>query len=150
MATLNIKQLNTTQTDFWQQLETLLAWEGVSDDKVVAVVKDVIARIRKEGDAALVEFTNKFDRTSATSMHDLVIDEARLDAAIKNIAPEKLTALKQAAQRVRDYHERQKSQSWSYKDADGTLLGQQVTALDRVGIYVPGGTAPLPSSLLLA
>lgn len=149
MATLNIKKLNTTQADFWQELETLLAWEGVSDDNVVAVVKDVIARIRKEGDKALVEFTNKFDRTKATSMQDLIIDAARLDAAMKNIAPEKLTALRNAAQRVRDYHERQKSQSWSYKDADGTLLGQQVTALDRVGIYVPGGKAAYPSSVLM-
>ena len=149
MATLDIKKLNTAQTGFWQELETLLAWEGVSDDNVVAVVKDVIARIRKEGDKALVEFTNKFDRTKAASMQDLIIDASRLDAAMKNISPEKLTALRNAAQRVRDYHERQKSQSWSYKDADGTLLGQQVTALDRVGIYVPGGKAAYPSSVLM-
>ncbi len=149
MATLNIKKLNTTQAGFWQELETLLAWEGVSDDNVVAVVKDVIARIRRDGDTALVEFTNKFDRTNATSMQDLIIDAARLDAAMENIAPEKLAALRSAAQRVRDYHERQKSQSWSYKDADGTLLGQQVTALERVGIYVPGGKAAYPSSVLM-
>jgi len=149
MTTLNIKHLRSSESGFWQELDTLLAWEGVSDDNVVAVVKDVIARVRREGDAALVEFTNRFDRTSATSMQDLVIDTDRLDAALKNIAPEKLAALQQAAQRVRDYHERQKSQSWSYTDADGTLLGQQVTALDRVGIYVPGGKAAYPSSVLM-
>jgi histidinol dehydrogenase len=149
METLNIRQLNTTQRDFWQQLEILLAWEGVSDDKVVTVVKDVIARIRKDGDAALVEFTNKFDRTHASSMQDLVIDTARLKAALQNISADKRTALEQAAARVREYHEKQKMQSWSYKDTAGTLLGQQVTALDRVGIYVPGGKAAYPSSVLM-
>ena len=149
MASLNIKHLHTTQGDFWNELDTLLAWEGVSDDQVVSVVKDVIARIRKDGDSALVEFTNKFDRMQATSMSDLIIDASRLDAAVKNIEADKLAALEQAAQRVREYHQRQKSESWSYEDADGTLLGQQITALDRVGIYVPGGKAAYPSSVLM-
>lgn len=149
MASLNIKRMNTRQTDFWNELETLLAWEGVSDDQVMNVVKDVIARIRQQGDAALVEFTNKFDRTTARSMDDLIISDARMDAALKKIDTEKLAALELAAQRVRDYHQRQKSESWSYQDADGTLLGQQITALDRVGIYVPGGKAAYPSSVLM-
>ena len=149
MTSLAIKRLNTSQADFWTELETLLAWEGVSDDNVVTVVKDVIARIRKDGDAALVEFTNKFDRTKASSMQDLIIDTSRLDAAVNNIDADKLAALEQAAQRVREYHQRQKSESWSYQDADGTLLGQQITALDRVGIYVPGGKAAYPSSVLM-
>ena len=149
MTSLNIKHLNTRQADFWNELETLLAWEGVSDDKVVTVVKDVIARVRKDGDAALVEFTNKFDRMQATSIQDLIIDASRLDAAAKNIDADKLAALESAAQRVREYHQRQKSESWSYQDADGTLLGQQITALDRVGIYVPGGKAAYPSSVLM-
>ena len=149
MVTLNIKHMHTGQADFWDELETLLAWEGVSDDKVVSVVKDVIARIRRDGDAALVEFTNKFDRMQAKSMQDLIIDTSRLDAAVNNIDADKLAALETAAQRVREYHQRQKSESWSYQDPEGTLLGQQITALDRVGIYVPGGKAAYPSSVLM-
>ncbi len=149
MSTLNIKQLDSSQADFWTQLDALLAWEGVSDDNVVSVVKDVIARIRREGDSALLEFTNRFDRMNAKDISELVIDESRLQAAVDSIDKNKLAALQTAANRVRDYHQRQKSESWSYTESDGTLLGQQVTPLDRVGIYVPGGKAAYPSSVLM-
>ncbi len=149
MSSINIKQLDKQQVDFWPQLEDLLAWDNVSDEQVVSVVKDVIARIRREGDAALLAFTNQFDRMQAKQIDELVIDAAAVNAAWERVDVAKRQALEDAAQRIRLYHERQKSESWSYTESDGTLLGQQVTALDRVGLYVPGGKAAYPSSVLM-
>ena len=149
MSSINIKQLDKQQVDFWPQLEDLLAWDNVSDEQVVSVVKDVIARIRREGDAALLAFTNQFDRMQAKQIDELVIDAAAVNAAWERVDVAKRQALEDAAQRIRLYHERQESESWSYTESDGTLLGQQVTALDRVGLYVPGGKAAYPSSVLM-
>jgi histidinol dehydrogenase len=144
-----IQRLDTSQPDFEQQLSRLLAWESVSDDKVNAIVNDVIARVRAEGDAALVEFTNRFDRTSASSMQDLELGQERLQQALDGLPADQRSALEKAAERVRSYHERQKGESWQYTEADGTMLGQQITPMDRVGIYVPGGKAAYPSSVLM-
>jgi histidinol dehydrogenase len=144
-----MKQLSTQQSDFQQQLDALLAWEGVSDDQVNATVKDVLQQVRTRGDAALVEFSNKFDRLSVNSMAELTMDVARLKQAHDSIPTDQREALEKAAQRVRDYHQHQKMSSWSYTEDDGTLLGQQVTPLDRVGLYVPGGKAAYPSSVLM-
>ena len=149
MTSLNIKQLSSTEDNFWDELEGLLAWEGVSDDQVLSTVKDVIQRVRKEGDAAVVDFTNRFDRMSVKSMADLTVNAADLDASVKQIEPIAYKALEQAADRVCKYHEKQLQKSWSYTEDDGTLLGQQVTPLDRVGLYVPGGKAAYPSSVLM-
>ncbi len=146
---LSIKRLDAAQTDFDQQLAQLLAWESVSDDKVNGIVNEVIAKVRAEGDAALVEFTNRFDRTSASSIQDLELGQARLQQALDGLPAEQRTALERAAERVRSYHERQKGESWQYTEADGTMLGQQITPMDRVGIYVPGGKAAYPSSVLM-
>ena len=146
---MNIKRLTTTQDDFWSQMETLLAWEGVSDEQVNSTVKEIIHNIRSRGDAALVEYTNKFDRLNASSMAELTISAKQLDDALNNIPADQRQALETAAQRVRSYHEHQKMESWSYTEKDGTLLGQQVTPLDRVGLYVPGGKATYPSSVLM-
>ena len=146
---LNIKTLNTTDANFWSDLQDLLAWESVSDDAVFNTVNGILKDVRKRGDAAVVEYTNRFDRMSAGSMAELEIPLERLQQALHNITPEQRAALEQAAERIKAYAERQKMDSWSYTEADGTLLGQQVTALDRVGLYVPGGKAAYPSSVLM-
>ncbi len=146
---LDIQQLSTSSKNFWSELDQILAWESVSDDKVKAVVRDIIARVRSEGDKAVVDFTNQFDRMKVKSMDDLTIRQAALDAAVKNIDQDAYQALQQAAERVRLYHEKQKSDSWSYQEEDGTILGQQLMPLDRVGLYVPGGKAAYPSSVLM-
>ncbi|MBI3774487.1 MAG: histidinol dehydrogenase [Gammaproteobacteria bacterium] len=146
---MNIKRLNTSAQDFWPSLEQLLAWESVSDAAVNTVVHDIITAIRTRGDEALLEYTQCFDRVTATSMADLEIPAARLQSARVGIPSGQRIALERAAERIRIYHERQKQSSWTYTEADGTVLGQQVTALDRVGLYVPGGKATYPSSVLM-
>ncbi|MCP5305216.1 MAG: histidinol dehydrogenase [Chromatiaceae bacterium] len=144
-----IRRLNTADADFQRQLDELLAWESVSDDRVNRVVQEVIAEIRQRGDAALIEFTNRFDGWEAGSAADLEIPLARLEQAWHAIPDAQRDALRHAADRVRGYAERQKMEGWSYTEPDGTVLGQQVTPLDRVGLYVPGGKAAYPSSVLM-
>jgi len=144
-----MKQLSIQQEDFQQQLKALLAWDSVSDEQVVATVKDVLQQVRQRGDTALIEFSNKFDRLSVKSMAELTMDVSRLKQAYDSIPADQREALEKAAQRVRDYHEHQKIESWSFTEDDGTLLGQQVTAIDRAGLYVPGGKAAYPSSVLM-
>lgn len=146
---MKIQQLSTQDQSFWQQLDALLAWESVSDEAVFSTVNEIIKNVRSRGDTAVVEYTNRFDRMQASSMQELEIAPERLQAALDNLPPVQRTALQQAAERIRRYAERQKLESWSYTEADGTLLGQQVTALDRVGLYVPGGKAAYPSSVLM-
>lgn len=145
----DIRKLNTGDDDFDRQLEDLLAWESVSDAGVNQVVNDVIADVRARGDAALVEFTNRFDGWLATSAADLEIPVIRLHQAWEAISGDQRAALRHAAERIRGYAEGQKMEGWTYTEDDGTVLGQQVTALDRVGLYVPGGKAAYPSSVLM-
>jgi len=146
---MNIKRLTTTQNDYRQQMDTLLAWEGVSDDQVNSTVRDILKDIRSRGDEALIEYTNKFDRMNVSSMAELTFTKEQIDTAYKKIPADQREALEVAAERVRSYHEHQIMESWSYTEDDGTLLGQQITALDRVGLYVPGGKATYPSSVLM-
>jgi histidinol dehydrogenase len=146
---VKLQQLNTQELDFWPQLESLLAWEASSDTAVQDTVKDILARVKAEGDAAVLEFTQRFDRVNATSMAELEISLERAHAALNRIPKEQREALETAAERVRSYHEHQKQDSWQYTEADGTILGQQITALDRAGLYVPGGKAAYPSSVLM-
>lgn len=146
---IDIKQLHTSASDFWPQLEKRIAWEGVSDDKVTDTVRNILRDVRTRGDAALIEYTNRFDRMRTTEMSQLEISRAELNAVLTRLTREQRATLEQSAERIRDYHERQKAESWSYTDADGTLLGQQVTPLDRAGLYVPGGKAAYPSSVLM-
>lgn len=145
----SVCRLTTSQQDFTQQLDKLLAWEAVSDQSVQQSVTHIVNEVRSRGDAAVVEFTNQFDRTQAQSMVDLELSQEQLQHALQSLPETQRTALLTAAERVRHYHEKQKQDSWSYTEADGTMLGQQVTALDRVGIYVPGGKAAYPSSVLM-
>lgn len=146
---VKLQQLNTQELDFWPQLESLLAWEASSDTAVQDTVKDILARVKAEGDTAVLEFTQRFDRVNATSMAELEISLERAHAALNRIPKEQREALETAAERVRSYHEHQKQDSWQYTEADGTILGQQITALDRAGLYVPGGKAAYPSSVLM-
>lgn len=146
---LKIRRLKTGQADFDQQLKVMLAWESVSDAAVNERVEQILQQVRESGDAAVVELTNRFDATDAASMADLELSQERLQQALETITSEQRQALETAAERVRRYHEKQLAGSWQYEESDGTLLGQQVTAMDRVGIYVPGGKAAYPSSVLM-
>nr|WP_093471170.1 histidinol dehydrogenase [Halopseudomonas yangmingensis] len=148
-AALKIARLNANQADFSQHLDALLAWEGVSDKAVNERVEEIIAAVRSRGDAAVVEYTARFDALEVLDMAALTLDRARLELALERISPEQREALEVAAERVRSYHEHQRQDSWRYTEADGTVLGQQITPLDRVGLYVPGGKASYPSSVLM-
>ncbi|WP_415896724.1 histidinol dehydrogenase [Neptuniibacter sp. QD57_21] len=149
MTDLNIKRLDSTQADFRQQMDKLLAWEAVSDEKVNQIVNEILQRVEQEGDPAVVEYTNRFDNTSVSEMSELEMSKERLQAALDNLPQDQRQALEIAAERVRSYHERQLVDSWQYTEADGTMLGQKVTPMDRVGLYVPGGKAAYPSSVLM-
>lgn len=145
----NITRLDASQSDFNQRLDQLLAWESVSDKRVAGVVDDILQQVKTRGDAAVLEYTNQFDRRSATSMSDLVLTQAQLHEALNVISAEQRLALETAAERIRQYHQHQLQASWRYSEADGTVLGQQITAMERVGLYVPGGKASYPSSVLM-
>nr|WP_228068092.1 histidinol dehydrogenase [Neisseria sp. 19428wB4_WF04] len=127
----------------------MLAFETAQDPKIDQIVAGICADVQQRGDAAVVEYTNRFDGMAAQSMADLTLTQAELQNAFERLPADVQTALKTAAERVERYHLRQKLESWTYTDADGTLLGQQITALDRVGIYVPGGKAAYPSSVIM-
>ncbi|WP_374287071.1 histidinol dehydrogenase [Pseudomonas fluvialis] len=144
-----IRRLNAADQDFAQHLDHLLSWESVSDDAVNQRVLEIIQAVRVRGDAALVDFTRQFDGLDVASMAELILPRERLELALTRISSEQRAALEKAAERVRVYHERQKQDSWSYTEADGTVLGQKVTPLDRAGLYVPGGKASYPSSVLM-
>jgi histidinol dehydrogenase len=145
----DIRKLSTSDRDFQQQLDALLAWESVSDTGVNDTVNQIIQGIRSQGDNALVEYTNRFDRWQPTRSDDLEIPLDRLLHAWNSIPAAQREALEVSANRIRAYAEHQTMDSWSYTEPDGTLLGQQVTPLDRVGLYVPGGKAAYPSSVLM-
>lgn len=141
--------LNTQHPDFQNQLKALLAFETAQDPKIDQIVADICADVQKRGDAAVIEYTNKFDGTNAQSINDFILNQEDLKTAFFRLPEKVQAALKTAAARVESYHQHQKMQSWTYTDEDGTLLGQQITPLDRVGIYVPGGKAAYPSSVIM-
>ncbi len=146
---MNISQLNLVQSDFWAQLDQALAWESVSDEQVFNTVNGILKDVKKRGDTAVVEYTNKFDRMSVSDISELEIPRSKLEASLNKITSEQRQALEKAAQRVGDYAEHQKVASWSYTEANGTFLGQQVSPMDRAGLYVPGGKAAYPSSVIM-
>lgn len=146
---IQIKRFNSTDADFNACLDKLLAFENAQDDAVDVTVANILADIRSRKDAALIEYTNRFDRLAIQSAKDLELTQDQLQHSLATLPDAERTALQQAAERVRSYHEKQPLSSWQYTDADGTLLGQKVTALDRVGLYVPGGKASYPSSVLM-
>lgn len=144
-----ITRLDASQDNFDQLLDKLLAWESVSDNRVATVVEDILQQVKTRGDVAVLEYTNKFDRRNAQSMSELVITAEQLQLALTQISVEQRKALETAAERIRSYHKHQLQSSWQYTEANGTVLGQQITAMERVGLYVPGGKASYPSSVLM-
>ena len=144
-----IKRLNSSDKDFNAQLAQLTAFEGAQDEAIDSIVAGICQDVRHRGDAAVIDYTARFDGLNAASMAGLELSQKELKAALATISSAQRDALEQAAERIRLYHEKQKVSSWQYTEADGTVLGQQVTPLDRVGLYVPGGKAAYPSSLLM-
>lgn len=151
--TLSIRKLDSTAADFLSSLDTVLAFEAGEDAAIDQAAARILADVKTRGDTAVIDCTNQFDRLSVSSVAALEITRLELHAALNNLSPVRRNALQQAADRVRSYHERQKlecgSAGFTYTEADGTVLGQKVTPLDRVGIYVPGGKAAYPSSVLM-
>ncbi len=144
-----LRRLATGAPGFEPAFAALTAFEAAQDPGVDAAVAAIVADVRARGDAALLEYTAKFDRVQATSVSALEIAPAATRAAFESLPDEQRAALETAARRIRAYHERQKIASWSYREPDGSALGQQVTPLDRAGVYVPGGRAAYPSSVLM-
>lgn len=145
-------RLSTTSADFEAQFAARLHWSADTDSAIEQRVADILADVQKRGDAAVLEYTARFDGLSVDSLQALELTQAELKAAFDSLPAAQCDALESAARRVRSYHDAQKKasgESWSYRDEDGTLLGQKVTPLDRVGIYVPGGKAAYPSSVLM-
>ena len=146
---MNIKRFSSADADFSARLDALLAFESAQDESVDRAVAAILADVKVRGDAAVVEYTNRFDRLNAVSFGELELSHDELKQALAGLPTVQREALEAAARRVRSYHEHQPLQSWQYEDTDGSLLGQKVTPLDRVGLYVPGGKASYPSSVLM-
>ena len=146
---VNITRLHTSDNHFHQKLAALHTWESISDEQVQRTVSSILEDVRRRGDDAVLEYTRRFDRLNARSMRDLVIGAERMAQALASISTAEREALECAHDRIAAYAQRQKIASWRYTEADGTVLGQQVTALDRAGLYVPGGRAAYPSSVLM-
>ena len=144
-----MRYISSQDADFHEQLEVLQAFETAQDPQVDAIVATICADVQRRGDAAVIEYTSRFDQTQAHTMNELMLTQADLGTAFNRLPAQVQTALTKAAARIKSYHQHQKQDSWSYVDETGTLLGQQITALDRVGIYVPGGKAAYPSSVMM-
>ena len=149
MAPPSIRRLDARAPDFLATLDALLAFEAEADDRIDAAVSEILRAVRSTGDAAVIEYTRRFDHLEVGAMVELELPKSELKAALAGLGLEQREALRIAADRVREYHERQKGESWEYTEADGTRLGQKITPLDRVGLYVPGGRASYPSSVLM-
>lgn len=146
---LDITRLSTTQPDFWDALRRLTAWQQEHENRVGDAVTEILQAVHEEGDAAVLRYTQRFDHLEAGSLAELELSQERLRVAFEDLPEEQRQALEFAAGRIRRYAERQKGESWSYTEDDGTVLGQKITPLDRVGLYVPGGKAAYPSSVLM-
>jgi len=144
-----INRLDSRDPGFASALSKLLAFEAGEDESIDRAAATILADVRARGDAALLEYTHRFDHVQADSVQALEIPKSEWQAALAALPAAQRSALEAAAQRVRAYHEHQRGETWSYTDADGTRLGQQITPLDRVGLYVPGGKAAYPSSVLM-
>ena len=149
--TIQIRKLDSSSAGFKQQLDTLLAFEAATDDAIESAVASILRDVKARGDAAVLEYTNRFDRVNASGMDAFDIGHDELQAALDSLPQAQREALQVAAERIRVFHERQKQElgGFTYTEPDGTVLGQRITPLDRVGIYVPGGKAAYPSSVLM-
>jgi len=146
---IEIARFKTTERNFDEKLDQLLAWEQATDSEVVTTVAAILDRVRRQGDTALLEYTRQFDRLALTSATELELTGEELQVALNAIDDRQRRALGAAAERIRAYAEHQRMDSWMYTEDDGTVLGQKVTPMDRVGLYVPGGKAAYPSSVLM-
>jgi histidinol dehydrogenase len=144
-----IRRLSTSDAGFLATLDALLHFDHSIDDAIELTVIEILKRVRAEGDVAVLDYTRRFDKLDAGTMAELELPRSELRQALDRLPSAQRAALEAAAQRVTSYHERQKLESWSFTEADGTRLGQKVTPLDRVGLYVPGGKAAYPSSVLM-
>jgi len=144
-----ITKLSSQQKDFNVKLSSLLSWESISNKDVANTVEEIIVAVRSKGDKALIDYSIKFDGIKAKSMADLMISQVELERSFNNLGNKQKNAITIAAERVKKYHLKQNQQTWSYTEEDGTLLGQKITPLDRVGLYIPGGKAAYPSSVLM-
>ena len=144
-----MRRLNASDSGFFVQLDELTAWSSVSDPATEQAVSAILEQVSSEGDAALLALTNRFDRRDANSINDLVVSADQRKAALNSLDADLKRALQGAAERIRSFHEKQKADSWQYKDDQGVVLGQKVTPLERVGVYVPGGKAAYPSTVLM-
>ena len=149
MTNFSINRLDTVDLDFERRLKSLLDWNEQDDVEIQKQVLDIIAAVKKSGDQAVIDYTNRFDRRSIQTANDLEISKESLKAAWDNLPSAQAEALDTAARRIRAYAEKQTMASWQFSEEDGTLLGQKITPLDRVGLYVPGGKAAYPSSVLM-
>jgi len=149
MSVSLVNRLDTQAADFDEKLSALLAWESVSDTQVADRVAEILANVKTQGDTDVVDYTNRFDRRNVQTFNELVIESAELNTALHQITPEQRQALEVAASRIKAYHQHQVQSSWQYTEPDGTALGQKVTPMERVGLYVPGGKASYPSSVLM-
>ncbi|HAB48219.1 MAG: histidinol dehydrogenase [Betaproteobacteria bacterium] len=149
LQALAVNRLNTADANFEQRFAALLAWEDAKDQAVEAAVSAIIQAVRKEGDTAVLRYTERFDRLRADRLADLEIPLSVCHQALADLPADQAYALEAAHQRIKSFHEKQLSPSWSYLDEHGSRFGQMVTALDRVGLYVPGGKAAYPSSVLM-
>ena len=146
---MTIRRLSSREPEFLSTLDALLHFDNITDEAIERTVAEILNNVRTVGDAAVLDYTRRFDRVAAHAMADLELGQDLLKAAFDGLPPVQRQALEAAAERIRSYHARQKAESWEYTEADGTRLGQKVTALDRVGLYVPGGKAAYPSSVLM-
>ncbi|MGK0259415.1 MAG: histidinol dehydrogenase, partial [Candidatus Azotimanducaceae bacterium] len=146
---MSVRQLDSADADFTQQLDGLLAWDLSTEGDVDQVVRKVISEVQAQGDAAILSLTEKFDHLTASTVLELEISQDEMRTAFERIDAEERIALERAAQRIRDYHQHQVQSSWSFTDEFGNQLGQRVQPLERVGVYVPGGQASYPSSVLM-
>src|ERR1700731_4433475 len=151
--TINIRKLDSSADAFKAALKSVLAFEASEDEAIERVVAQILVDVKTRGDAAVLDYTRRFDKLEVASVAALELPHAELEAALEGLEPKRRAALEAAAARVQAYHEKQRiecgSHSWQYTEADGTVLGQKVTPLDRAGIYVPGGKAAYPSSVLM-
>lgn len=146
---IKVSRLSTRDADFGRRLDRLLAFEATQDERIESTVASIIADVRSRGDESVIDYTRRFDGLDVTTVTELELDADEFVRARKNLPARQLQALEAAAARIRVYHEKQLATSWSFTEPDGTSLGQKVTALDRVGIYVPGGKAAYPSTVLM-
>ena len=148
-AFCQIAKLNANDDGFLSALEALTSWNEASNSGIEKIVADIVSDVRINGDKALIEYTNRFDRRECKGVNELCVASDELQKALVSIDSKTRLALEQAAQRIKDYHAHQLQESWQYQEQNGTMLGQQITPLERVGIYVPGGKASYPSSVLM-